>query len=118
MSSYRYFKLSEFECQHTGDNMMSPGFILKLDRLREACGFPFVITSGYRSPKHPVEAVKSSPGTHTMGIAADIAVRGGRRRGKIIEEAVKAGFKGIGVARGFVHVDSRDSTDLIVWTYG
>ena len=29
-----------------------------VDELRDRCGFPFVITSGYRSPQHPIEAKK------------------------------------------------------------
>lgn len=113
----RYFDISEFDCKFSGENEMDPEFLAKLDDLREACGFPFRVNSGYRSPDHPRESTKEKPGTHAQGIAADIRVQGGWQRGKIVEEAVKAGFKGIGVARGFVHVDNRDSADLIVWTY-
>lgn len=116
MKTYKYFNVSEFDCQHTGDNMMSPGFIMKLDRLREVCGFPFVITSGYRSPKHPIEAAKSSPGTHTMGIAADIAIRGGWQRFKLVDEALAAGFTGIGVGEDFIHLDTRQFP--MMWIYG
>ena len=46
----------------------------KVDELRDRCGFPFVITSGYRSPQHPIEAKKDVPGTHAQGIAADIKI--------------------------------------------
>ena len=51
----KYFTVDEFNCQHTGENQMDPEFMEKVDKLREHCGFPFVITSGYRSPDHPLE---------------------------------------------------------------
>ena len=50
MYNPKYFALSEFNCQETNQNEMCPEFLERLDALREACGFPFVITSGYRSP--------------------------------------------------------------------
>jgi len=96
---------------------MNEGFLQKLDLLRDLCGFPFVITSGYRSPEHPVEARKSTPGTHAKGIASDIACSSPERRGAIVKNAIGLGFKGIGVAKDFIHVDTRDSEELIMWTY-
>jgi uncharacterized protein YcbK (DUF882 family) len=75
--------------------------LLKLDLLRARCGFPFVITSGYRSEDHPIEAKKEKAGTHAQGIAADIKVRDG-------------------VASSFVHVDIRDldgNESPVMWTY-
>ena len=115
-AEFRYFKLSDFDCQETGENEMDLNFILRLDHLRDLCGFPFIITSGYRSPKHSIEAKKASPGTHTKGIAADIRVSGGVERMEIIKNALKLGFTGIGVHKSFIHVDSR-STVPVVWPY-
>ena len=112
----KYFQIEEFDCQHTGENRMEPEFLDKLDNLRESCGFPFVITSGYRSPNHPIEAKKNVPGTHSQGIAADIKITTPAQRYAIIREAIKLGFSGIGVAGDFVHVDTRGSVPVI-WTY-
>ena len=112
----KYFSTSEFDCQHTGENRMKPEFLLKLDALREACGFPFVITSGYRSPDHPIEAVKEIPGTHAQGIAADIKITNSAHRYTIIREALAHGFTGLGVAGDFIHVDTR-GTVPVIWTY-
>lgn len=112
----KYFSLSEFDCQHTGENEMKEDFLLLLDKLRDVCGFAFHITSGYRSPKHPIEAKKTSPGTHSQGIAADIAVFNAQQRYTILKKAMELGFTGIGVADSFVHVDIRSGTPL-VWTY-
>ena len=112
----KYFKISEFDCQETGHNKMSPEFLNRIDELRAACGFPFVITSGYRAVTHSAEAAKEKPGMHTEGIAADVSVTNGVQRRKIVAEAIKLGFKGIGVAKDFVHVDIREGQG-IMWTY-
>jgi len=107
MSKFKYFKLEDFNCQETGDNEMDVEFIHKLDQLREACGFPFIITSGFRSKDHSIEKKKEKAGTHAQGIAADIRARNGNERYKIVQEAIKLGFTGVGIARTFIHVDSR-----------
>lgn len=118
--SFRYFSKESdpdlFYCSHTGREGINPRFVHRLDELREVCGFPFIITSGYRHETHPVEARKNEPGTHTLGIAADIAVRGGANRRQVVWHALNQGFNGIGVARTFVHVDIRDDVPVI-WTY-
>jgi len=112
----RYFSRDEFACSHTGKNEISDSLIDKLDLLREACGFPFVITSGYRDSTHPVEAKKKEPGMHCHGIAADIRVSGGHQRFYVVKQALRLGFTGIGVAKTFVHVDTRDVP--VMWVYG
>ena len=115
-----YFTREEFACQYTGENEISDRLLLKLDLLRARCGFPFVITSGYRSEDHPIEAKKEKAGTHAQGIAADIKVNDGVQRFRIVQEAISMGFSGIGVASSFVHVDIR-SLDInespVMWTY-
>jgi zinc D-Ala-D-Ala carboxypeptidase len=113
---YKYFDIEEFKCSHTGANEMDETFLHDLDELRERCGFPFKITSGYRDPSHPIEAAKNTPGTHSLGIAADIAVSNGAQRYSIVSEALDMGFEGIGVAKGFVHVDARRTTPVL-WSY-
>lgn len=117
MSDFKYFNRDEFACKETGNNDIKDEFIHKLDRLREACGFPFVITSGYRDPSHSAERHKpNGGGTHTQGIAADIQVSGGAQRMQIVKMANALDFNGIGVAKTFVHVDIRDRTPVL-WSY-
>jgi uncharacterized protein YcbK (DUF882 family) len=53
---------------------------------------------------------------HSSGLAADIAVSGGQERMAIIKHACAMGFTGVGVAKGFVHVDIRDSSP-VAWCY-
>lgn len=112
----RHFKISEFDCSHTGRNEMQESFLMKLDHLRDRCGFPFVITSGYRDPTHPIEAKKVKPGTHSEGIAADISAHTGQMKYVIVQHAIALGFTGIGIAKTFVHVDTRSAIPLI-WDY-
>jgi len=120
VSQFKYFKLEDFNCQETGENEMSIEFIHKLDKLREACGFPFIITSGYRSPNHSIEKRKEKVGTHARGIAADIKVTNGKQKYKIVKEAIKMGLGGIGVASTFIHVDDRTldgNATGVMWSY-
>ena len=112
----KYFSIDEFNCKETGENKMSSEFLQRLNLLREACGFPFVITSGYRSENHSIEIKKEKPGTHAQGIAADIKVNNGAQRRAIVETAIQLGFNGIGVHDDFVHVDTRKSA-RVLWCY-
>jgi len=117
---YNYFKIKDFNCQQTGENKMSKDFIHLLDELREECGFPFIITSGYRSPDHSIERYKDNPGTHTQGIASDIRVGDGNQRYKIVEQAIYLGFTGIGIAKEFIHLDTRvlnGKEEPVIWCY-
>ena len=111
----QYFKITDFDCQETGENNMQEEFLLKLDALRHICKFPFNITSGYRSPKHSIESKKSKPGTHSEGIAADILVTSSAQKYEIVKQAMLLGFNGIGVAKTFIHVDIRKHSTM--WSY-
>lgn len=116
---YPNFRKEEFNCRcGCGENRMRPEFMQRLQALRTAYGKPMLITSGYRCPKHPVEASKSQPGMHSTGLAADIGVSGSDAV-QVLRLALIAGFRGIGVQQKgsgrFIHVDLRDSPT--VWSY-
>ena len=113
----KHFDPSEFNCQVTGHNNMEKDFLEKIDQLREECGFPFTITSGFRHPtEHPIEVKKEVPGTHAQGIAADIKITNAVFRLKLVTKAIELGFTGIGIADDFIHVDTRGTTP-VMWTY-
>jgi len=117
--TFKFFTREEFDCQETGENEMKDEFIHVLDALRHECGFPFKITSGFRSEKHSLEVKKpNGGGQHTKGNAADIAIGNGAQRFIIVSNAIRLGFSGIGInqKKGFVHVDTRTTTQVI-WTY-
>ena len=114
---FEFFTLEEFDCQETGANRMSVDFIHQLDELRRRVGFPMKITSGFRDPSHSIEAKKQRPGRHTEGIACDIAVANGFERMNLVHEALKMGcFNGVGIAKSFVHLDTREGA-RVMWVY-
>ena len=88
----KYFKVSDFDCQETGENEMDEGFLRKLDALRHACGFPFIVTSGYRSPNHSIEAKKAKPGMHASGCAADIRALSGSQKYTLVQKLWRWGL--------------------------
>jgi len=122
------FNESEFTCKcGCGKTEMDESFVYKLQELRDRCGFPFKITSGYRCPDHPIEKAKADAGrlsAHSTGRAADIAVRGSEAY-VLIKQATNIGILGLGVAQKgegrFIHVDDLTSEDGFprpwVWSY-
>lgn len=118
-SVYKNFSAAEFSCRcGCGRNDMNPNFLGRLQALRMVYGKPMHITSGYRCPNHPVEKAKTSPGTHSMGIAADIGVSGAEAL-TLLRLALEANFTGIGVQQKgngrFIHLDIRDQA--AIWSY-
>ncbi len=89
---------------------------MALDELRDDCGSRSLSPLGTGTKQHSIEARKAKPGKHTEGIAADIMVKNGSERMIVVKKAIEHGFHGVGVAKTFVHVDSRDSTP-VMWVY-
>jgi uncharacterized protein YcbK (DUF882 family) len=117
----KYFTLDEFKCKHCGENQIKYHFVLELDALREQCGFPLVVSSGYRCPEHNQAVSTTGPnGPHTTGLAADLAVERGQAY-IVLREALKLGFTGIGVNQTgsgrFVHVDILNRKPPTIWSY-
>lgn len=112
-----YFTEEEFRCSHSGEVKVTKRFMNALLKVRIEYDKPMVITSGYRSEDHPVEARKSSPGFHTTGIACDVKCWSNEAF-HIVAIAIKHGFTGIGVSQNsksnarFVHLDMRNSPVL------
>ena|SRR5688572_33105266 len=119
------FDLDEFKCKHCGENKINPRFIDKLQALRDRVGFPLTVTSGYRCPEHN-KAVSSTgtTGPHTTGRAVDLGVSRYQAY-RVLEEAFKLGFTGIGVNQKggsrFIHLDDLKEPDHAprptVWSY-
>lgn len=119
-SDIKYFKSREFDSpdEPLSGIKMDLKFVAKLDRLREACGFPLFITSGYRTAAHNARVGGVDSSAHTSGHAADIRANTSATKYRIISEAVKLGFTRIGVGATFVHLD--DAPNLpqpVLWTY-
>lgn len=110
----QHFTLQEFEDRYTNEVKMNRDFLIKLDELRERCGFPLYIVSGYRSPNHPIEKIKYRAGQHTRGTAADIRALSDVYRYIILKHAIDLGFTGIGVYPTHIHLDIRE-TRTVLW---
>jgi uncharacterized protein YcbK (DUF882 family) len=116
------FTLEEMRCKHTGIDGMQPEFMSMLQKCRDLYGRPMPVTSGYRHPTHPVEARKTAPGEHSMGLAAYIHVMGVDAL-DLIDAALSVGFRRIGVnqngdmRRRFIHLGARKDLPTGVWRY-
>jgi len=121
-SRYPNFSAKEMACQHCGSEGITPQLMDKLQALRTAYGKPMRITSAYRCPRHPIEAKKSTPGAHALGLAADIGVEGAEAY-RVLNLAFLHGFTGIGVQQKgtgrFIHLDVRNGElpGPVVWSY-
>ena len=117
----KHFRLAEFACKHCQANLMDDTFLARLDDLRDRCGFPLIVNSGYRCPDWN-EKVSSTgrDGPHTTGKAADLAVDRARAR-TVIAVASQMGFAGLGVqqkgAGRFIHIDDVPRETATVWSY-
>lgn len=97
---------------------LSPILLDKLDIVRSLCGFPLIVNSAYRSISYEQD-VKGRTGSssHCKHIAVDIAVQSGEKRLKIVQNALRAGFQRIGIAKTFVHLDLDAEKPASIWLY-
>lgn len=98
---------------------VSPILMTKIDKMREYCGFPFVITSGYRTPEYNAtlkDSVEDS--AHCNGLAIDIACPDSSKRMKMIESAFEQGIKRVGIGSNYLHFDIDDTKpQKVIWLY-
>lgn len=116
----KYFKLSEFDSPDilgSGKNM-NEEFLYMLDAARKVYGKPMRVNSGYRSEAHNKKVGGVSSSSHLKGLAADISCKNSNERFEMLQAFIKAGFKRIGVADSFIHVDNdKDKSQNVIWTY-
>ena len=117
----KYFKPEEFSCScGCGGNTINPELVEELDKLRELCGFPFIVTSGFRCRRHNAAIGGHPRSAHCYGSAVDIAARG-EKAVKIIAAALVNGvINGIGVSQKgsgrYIHLDISHRT-FTFWSY-
>ena len=119
-SLYPNFSREEFDSPDVpgSGNNMHPDFLLRLQRLRNRCRFPFHINSGFRTPEHNAAIGGASNSAHTRGRAADIACTDSRQRYALIYGAEAVGFRRIGIAKTFIHLDDDPTLPAeVAWTY-
>ena len=100
------FSLHEFESPDTGEVVLDPELVTKLQALRDKLGRPVIVNSGYRTPEHNNAVGGASESYHKLGMAADIHSPGVSVE-TLAQLAEAVGFRGIGRYSTFVHVDTR-----------
>jgi zinc D-Ala-D-Ala carboxypeptidase len=111
-----YFTDEELRCKCCGKLEMDDVFRDRLSWVRETAGFPLLIDSGYRCPKHNAE-VGSTSTNHTKGLAVDVLNLDHNLRYRIIAAAIRSGILGIGIGNNYLHLDTNRIIPSI-WTAG
>lgn len=127
-----HFTFREFADPTTGRVRLAPGFLAKLERLREYYGKPMIVTGGCRSAAHnnwlKRRGYAASPNSlHLMDnpkykcatCALDIARPNGADLHKLVRIASGHCWT-VGIAPTFIHLDQRRMfTELppVVYTY-
>lgn len=97
---------------------MDPDFLKLLQTLRDKWGKPITILSGYRCAVHNAAIKGAKTSQHLTGRAVDIdtSKMTGHEKYQFLALAYLVGFKGIGVAKTFYHLDTR-SAPTTLWLY-
>jgi zinc D-Ala-D-Ala carboxypeptidase len=110
MSQWRWpdFSPQEMACRGTGQLMIVPQAMDKLQSLRTKLAAPMIVNSAYRSPQHNAAVGGTKASKHMEAIAFDIRMDN-HDPDAFIAAALSVGFNGIGTypKQNFVHVDAR-----------
>lgn len=117
MPDGRYFVKEEGRCRcGCGRNEMNREWLAVMDAIRMAYGKPIIVSSWYRCPDHDAEI--GGMGLHPTGEATDCTVLGAIDRCKLVAIAIAhPRVFGIGVSKGFVHLDGVLRPHKRLWTY-
>lgn len=118
---FKYFSYGEFDSADepgSGKLYMSKDLIQRLGRIREAVGFPMMVSSGYRSKAHNAKVGGVPNSAHRSGLAVDIRAVTDAQKRAIAKAAIANGITRIGWGRTFIHLDI-DGTkpQHVAWGY-
>ncbi len=113
MQITKHFKLEKCRCPCCDRVKVMPGFFKHmklLEAMRKRLGFPIIINSGYRCPKHNRNVGGASRSMHLL-FATDVRPKGGKGRKERLElmheDALAHGWGGVGIYNNFIHLDRR-----------
>lgn len=109
------FLLVESECPCCKQNFMQQKLIDKIQELREKLDMPIIITSGFRCEKHNKKVEGKPKSKHLEGLAVDCNIYTNLETVK--KKAIEIGFTGIGLGKTFIHLDVRNSENVVEWVY-
>ena len=99
MSKWKYFSDEESEG-------LDYGLMVMIDKAREICGFPFVITSGKRTSAQNMSSGGVPDSSHITGLAVDLRLPTGQdQKEKMMWALGRAGFRRVLTYSRHVHVD-------------
>ena len=83
------FTKKELACPCCGENKVKDKPLIRLQVLRDLCGFPLSISSGYRCEKHNEKTKGSPKSRHLTGEAFDISTKSlrAKQKFKLLQEA-------------------------------
>jgi len=113
-----YFTDDELRCPCCGKLIVSAFLKHQLNRLRGSFGKAIYVNSCYRCKKHNRNVGGSPESSHLNGTAVDIKCNNSKDRFKLIQLALLAGFKRIGVSKDFIHLDvDEEKPQYVMWIY-
>lgn len=115
----KYFEIEEFDSpdlKGSGEKMCSE-FLDMIDNARGIAGIPFKINSGYRTKEHNSIVGGRLGSSHLKGCASDVHCNNSSNRTKILTALIQAGFRRIGIANTFIHVDCDNDKPNAIWLY-
>lgn len=110
------FSEDEMKCPCCGV-LPKQELVNKLQILRDRLARPLAVNSAMRCEKYNQAVGGAAKSQHKEGIAVDISARTGVEKYQLVDEAIRAGFAGIGIAETFIHLDLRTGPGII-FTYG
>ena len=116
----KYFKLEEFDSpdESGSGKHMNEEIVHMLDAVRKKFGKPIKINSGYRTVARNKKIGGVANSSHLKGLAADISCKSSKDRFALVNLLLKAGFKRIGIAGSFIHVDiDKNKSQNVIWGY-
>lgn len=110
------FTPSEMACRGSGELVVVPSFMTRLQCLRDEYARPITVTSGYRTPAYNAKVSRDPAAPHPFARAVDVAVFGADSVDLIVL-AKSYGFTGFGdrqhgpFKERFVHLDDLGPAD-------
>jgi len=122
MKSYDHFPADELRCRcgECDGGVMCDEFMLVMSKVRHRCGFPLIVSSGFRCAPYNSAIGGVIDSTHITGNALDIRISGSRAL-TLLKVALEENITCIGISQKgdinsrFIHLDWRPKRRL--WSY-
>jgi zinc D-Ala-D-Ala carboxypeptidase len=95
---------------------LNPKLVEMLDKARKAAGVPFIITSGYRSPRQNQSAGGAKDSAHEYGLAVDLRAPNDGYGKQVAFGLGRAGFIRVGFYDKHCHADIDETKPQVTWT--